>query len=103
MVLVFICLNAYAVDYDCDKIALKEMVSFIEYGSVEKFQAENAVILFCKSKKTPDHEIFQWGNGHEIFGMEFNVIQGKCIVIEGPYIGYDDGYQDIQGIKEYCQ
>lgn len=96
-------LNSYAVDFVCYDIGLKKVLKYLEYEKPDNFFDENDVIFLCKSKEVPHREIIQWGDGSGLVGVEFEVRDGKCVTIQEPYTGQDDGDLDIEWAKRYCQ
>lgn len=95
--------TAFAVDYQCADIGLEKVAEHLEYSSTEEFLKENSEIFSCKSKTQPYREILQWGDGSGLVGIEFEIQNGACFVVEEPYTGQDDQDLDVEWFESYCQ
>lgn len=95
--------TAFAVDFQCREIGLEKVVKYLDYSSTEEFLSENDEIFFCKTKSEPYREIMQWGNGSALVGIEFEIQNGACVVVEEPYWGQDDQDGDDEWVEANCQ
>ena len=101
-------LNTFAIDYKCMDQAIKEIVSFDNSYSGEnmtttEFLKHYDLIFVCKSKSAPHREIFQYGDGSSLMGVEYKIVRGKCVQEEDVYAGQDDQDLDAEWANKYCQ
>lgn len=96
--------QAFAIEYKCEDIGLEKVMTFLQAPEPkEEFLQHTPLVFSCKSRQAPDTEIYQWGDGTALVGIEFQVRNGVCVVTEEPYSGQDDGDLDYDWFESYCQ
>ena len=98
----------FAIDYKCHDQALKKLIEFSNEYSGEKqtkkeFLKVNDPVFICKSKKAPHIEIYQYGDGSGLMGVEYKIVRGRCVMTEAPYAGQDDQDLDVEWANSFCQ
>ena len=89
------------VPYQCADQGLAIVLDFMG-ETEEEFFSHSDEIFSCRSKEEPRVEIYQWGDGSGLVGIEFKIENGQCIVTEEPYTGQDDQDADWDWVEEYC-
>ena len=104
----FLALNSHAmvqqdgqVPYQCAEVGLSMVLDFMG-ETREEFFSHSDEIFSCRSKEAPHVEIYQWGDGSGLVGIEFKVVDGQCVVTEEPYTGQDDQDADWDWVNSYC-
>ena len=90
LLIIFLSSSIFAVEYKCHDQALNSVVEYLEYENTDVFYSELDEIFFCKSKKTPHREIFQWGDGSGLVGIDYIFEDGNCVSQSTPHVGQDD-------------
>lgn len=97
-------LNVFASQdsFTCKDKSIEVLTKTYNFPSEEVFLELNKPLFFCRTKKLPQKEIFEWGNRTHFSGIVFDVVDGQCVVATKPYYGQNDEDPISDEVKEYC-
>jgi len=102
---------AWAANFSCLKKAEEAVYVYSRSEMGDEYETpadlfkefSNAFTCKAKSTVTPQFELYQWSNGSYLYGVEFNLVNGECVVTDGPYMGQDDSDLDWDWVKANCE